>query len=987
MRKICFSSVVKFVAFMATFANEFGNVSPNGSENASTSNGKAKGKNMSRMESCSLIIVSTLDGKLSALDGNNNGDLKWSLPAFSGPLLSSSLSSFQTGNKVRVIPSLDGGLYRVAGDTIESIPYTADSLLGSFHKLQDGSMLVGGKEAISCGIDPYTGKVRYICSAEGCKLSEDEENGHVQNKDVLVVKRTQQTVRAVDQRTGSERWNFSVGQQDVNFLEGIGEEGDNKCAMPDAEVSTEWDLRISIPDGLIAAVQPQASGDIANEVVLWSHKFEAPIAAIWTLHGDYLKSVDLFSDEIMPGLRDGLPNQDTAEAKPIMYLGSHEGQVYIQPSHPIINTLDPAIKIHSQTNDGSQRKPRTISWQPKLATSASRTPTVVSKEVAVWNPVEYPFDNGYYFYGDVQPVIPPHHRALPNGHGTDNQTINNKDNKKPPPNSHAMEYWKGAMAVVVVFAAFAQLVLKFLVTPAKPLSPSSASLSLNASFSSRYLTDFEHELCLGKGGFGLVFQARNKVDDCQYAIKRVRLPNCDEARAKVMREVKALAKLEHSGIVRYFNAWFEAPPVGWQEELDEKMVDDGKYCGIGDDVLSTGGLVMHDISHHDNIYKQKAPRNGLISDPDGKKIRQRKSTSSSSKSHHSDCTSAEHNRHNTITEDLNLDIPFDVQQLENEAFLPEDESGSFGIEFAESSGSHTSPGQSSHVGVKDVSESSGIVFKHSSNGGAAIPVRNSSKSSCSRGSHSSTDSDSHISPSFTTSGQSLLSGKHHKCGNKNCTSDILSAPLYLYIQMQLCQRESLKDWLKNNSTREDIFCFNVFEQIVNAVEYFHNRGMMHRDLKPSNIFFSLDGLVKVGDFGLVTATKQDNIHEIQETDNPGDLDGNHTGQVGTQLYMSPEQIEGKAYSFKVDIFSLGLILFELFHPFSTEMERIKVMSNVKKRIMPAEFKTSMTLQSQLVTWMTSDLPTERPTAAEIQSSDIYKNIITLSKQGTKVKSE
>ena len=41
----------------------------------------------------------------------------------------------------------------------------------------------------------------------------------------------------------------------------------------------------------------------------------------------------------------------------------------------------------------------------------------------------------------------------------------------------------------------------------------------------RYLTDFEHELCLGKGGFGLVFQAKNKVDDCKYAIKRIRLPN------------------------------------------------------------------------------------------------------------------------------------------------------------------------------------------------------------------------------------------------------------------------------------------------------------------------------------------------------------------------------------------------------------------------------------------------------------------------------
>lgn len=44
-------------------------------------------------------------------------------------------------------------------------------------------------------------------------------------------------------------------------------------------------------------------------------------------------------------------------------------------------------------------------------------------------------------------------------------------------------------------------------------------------FLCRYLTDFEPVQCLGRGGFGVVFEARNKVDDCHYAIKRIRLPN------------------------------------------------------------------------------------------------------------------------------------------------------------------------------------------------------------------------------------------------------------------------------------------------------------------------------------------------------------------------------------------------------------------------------------------------------------------------------
>lgn len=45
-----------------------------------------------------------------------------------------------------------------------------------------------------------------------------------------------------------------------------------------------------------------------------------------------------------------------------------------------------------------------------------------------------------------------------------------------------------------------------------------------------------------------------------------------------MREVKALAKLEHPGIIRYFNAWQESPPEGWQEEMDQRWLKDGRLA-------------------------------------------------------------------------------------------------------------------------------------------------------------------------------------------------------------------------------------------------------------------------------------------------------------------------------------------------------------------------------------------------------------------------
>ncbi len=103
-----------------------------------------------------------------------------------------------------------------------------------------------------------------------------------------------------------------------------------------------------------------------------------------------------------------------------------------------------------------------------------------------------------------------------------------------------------------------------------PGTDSSASLNKEFSWSrsdsgefvSRFVSDFEALQCLGKGGFGVVFECKNNIDDNRYAVKRIKLPCVEEAKKKVMREVKCLAKLDHKYIVRYYNAWLENPPPG-----------------------------------------------------------------------------------------------------------------------------------------------------------------------------------------------------------------------------------------------------------------------------------------------------------------------------------------------------------------------------------------------------------------------------------------
>jgi hypothetical protein len=134
------------------------------------------------------------------------------------------------------------------------------------------------------------------------------------------------------------------------------------------------------------------------------------------------------------------------------------------------------------------------------------------------------------------------------------------------------------------------------------------------------------------------------------------------------------------------------------------------------------------------------------------------------------------------------------------------------------------------------------------------------------------------------------------------------------IVMELVEGETLADLIPDNGLSVPSF-LELAGQTADAVSAAHEKGITHRDIKPSNIMLDVDGRVKVLDFGLAKL-----VEEVSEDDLTISKDEKTAlGQVlGTLAYMSPEQAEGGAVDHRSDIFSLGIVLYEMAtgrHPF------------------------------------------------------------------------
>ncbi|XP_034049981.1 serine/threonine-protein kinase PLK1-like [Thalassophryne amazonica] len=181
---------------------------------------------------------------------------------------------------------------------------------------------------------------------------------------------------------------------------------------------------------------------------------------------------------------------------------------------------------------------------------------------------------------------------------------------------------------------------------------------------------------------------------------------------------------------------------------------------------------------------------------------------------------------------------------------------------------------------------------------------------------------------------------------------------FVFVVLELCSSGSLSEVLRFRQTVMEPEAHYLMMQLLKGVEFLHKNKVGHRDLKPDNIFFNDRMEVKIGDFGLSTTIKFE-----------GEL---KKARCGTLNYVAPEVLSGNGYSYQVDVWSLGCVLYTMlvgqmpFHTSSWTETVNHIMDNeytIPDHISPAA--------SSLIRQMLCADPAKRPTVTELQTHKFF----------------
>ncbi|MEG0133289.1 MAG: Stk1 family PASTA domain-containing Ser/Thr kinase [Clostridium sp.] len=145
-----------------------------------------------------------------------------------------------------------------------------------------------------------------------------------------------------------------------------------------------------------------------------------------------------------------------------------------------------------------------------------------------------------------------------------------------------------------------------------------------------------------------------------------------------------------------------------------------------------------------------------------------------------------------------------------------------------------------------------------------------------------------------------------------------------YIVMELVKGKTLKEYIRENAPLGAEETIKISVQIAKALECAHKNGIIHRDIKPHNILITDDKVVKVTDFGIAKATSSDTI--------------THTNKIiGSAHYFSPEQAKGKIVDNRTDIYSFGIVMYEMVTgkvPFDGDSAVAIALNHIQDPIIP-----------------------------------------------------
>ena len=443
---------------------------------------------------------------------------------------------------------------------------------------------------------------------------------------------------------------------------------------------------------------------------------------------------------------------------------------------------------------------------------------------------------------------------------------------------------------------------------------------------------------LGEGAFGSVCSARSITDHRRYAIKRIpfffqahEAFGLAQLRSQVLREGKILAALDHPNVVRYYQCWVER--IGIVRKHPDEV-----------EVASTNTTLRETEKTEKAAHEEDVEEGEEDEEDEEERVDEKEEETEGMMTHWDD-----------------LDGHVNAREIDDASFLLSQSAQSWWEE----------------LDGEDATDK---------NAAAAESQQNKTI---------------------------LDDGK------------ILLLQMDLFIVMKLYDR-SLKHLIEYRRKLDISVKHNIriMRELLEACRYIHEKGVVHRDISPCNVFFDGNSGTVLGDFGLASADSKHRLREIslrtvstmsgtsplrktsaalpprslsrarpieristqavlkktlQSSDSGSTTDA--SDPIGKPLYAAPEQWENpgqpNSTTSKADMFSLGVLLIELFSHFTTGRERIETLSDVREGILTDEFVLQYPKVALLASKMLKKNPNERASAGELLKCILFQQEVVV----------